>query len=178
MARNRRRFDAAGDPPSIPLRAALLGLVALSALGIALELAAERHWTQPIQFVAWGALLALGIAVALLACAPSPARVRLARILAAAVVISAVLGTWAHIAANRDAGELDYRYANSWDQLPEVTRWWLALTKSVGPAPPFASGALAVAGLGALLATLGDTGPGSRFRSARAEGETPLDGRG
>jgi hypothetical protein len=153
------------------LRMALLGLVGFSALGLALELAVERHWTQPIQLVAWGAVLALAITVGLIFRARSVARVRAAQILAAAVVLCAALGTWEHIAANHDAGELDYRYGATWDQLPVTTQWWLALSKAVGPAPPFASGALAVAGLGALLATLDHPALARKARATTPEEE-------
>jgi hypothetical protein len=145
-----RRADALASR----LRRGILWLAALTTLGIAVELAVERHWTQPIQFVAWAAVGVLAVAIALLMRAPSRARVRLAQIIAVAVVLSAGLGIGEHVYANYDAGPLDYRYATSWDSLPEATRWWLALTRTVGPSPPLAPGALAQAGLGVLLATL------------------------
>jgi hypothetical protein len=132
----------------------LLGLTGLATLGLAVELAAERHWTQPIQFVAWGALVALAAATALLAGQTTPGRLRLARVLATAVLVSAVLGIWSHVVANYEAGPLDFQFAESWDGLTEPTRWWLALSKTVGPSPPFAPGALALAALGLLLATV------------------------
>ncbi len=142
------------DPSSPLLRRGLLGLGALTTLGIVVELGLERHWTQPLQFVAWVAAGTLAVAIVLLIRAPSRARVRLARVLAAAVVLSAALGIWGHVYANYDAGPLDQRYTDTWERLPEATRWWLALTKSVGPSPPLAPGALAQAGLCVLLATL------------------------
>ena len=142
------------DPSSPLLRRGLLWLAALTTLGIAVELGMERHWTQPIQFVAWGAVGAITIAIALVARAPSRARVRLAQIFAAAVVLSAAVGIGEHVYANYDAGPLDYHYANTWEDLTEARRWWLAITKTVGPSPPLAPGALAQAGLCVLLATL------------------------
>ena len=135
------------------LRRGLLGLAALTGAGIAVELAADRHWTQPIQLVAWGALVVLVVGIVLVAAATA-GRVRLARILAIAVMVSAVLGIWEHVEANYDAGELDFEYSERWESLSVPTRWWLAASKTVGPSPPLAPGALAQASLCVLLATL------------------------
>ena len=96
----------------------------------------------------------MAVAIALLARVPSAGKVRLARILAGVVMLSAVLGIWAHVESNYDAGPLDFRYTDSWDGLTDASRWWLALTKTVGPSPPLAPGALAQASLCVLLATL------------------------
>jgi hypothetical protein len=142
------------DPPVPLLRRGVLGLGALTTLGIVVELGMELHWTQPLQFVAWVAAGAVAVAIALLTRAPSRARVRLAQGLAVAVVLSAALGIGAHVYANYDAAPLDRRYTDTWESLSEWTRRWLALTKSVGPAPPLAPGALAQAALCVLLATL------------------------
>jgi hypothetical protein len=117
-------------------------------------LAADRHWTTPIQFVAWAALVVTAVAIVLVATARSAAPVRLGRILAVVVMPSAVLGIWEHVESNYDAGELDFEYASSWETLSEPARWWLAASKTVGPSPPLAPGALAQAGLCVLLATL------------------------
>src|SRR5262249_58491373 len=122
--------------------------------GLAIELAVERHWTQPIQFVAWGALVVAATAILLVLGAPSPARLRLARVLAVAVMLSALLGVWEHVEGNYDAGPLDQNYSDRWDSLPASTQWWLAVSKTVGPSPPLAPGALAQAGLCVLLATV------------------------
>ena len=97
----------------------------MTSAGIVVELAVERHWSQPSQQVAW-----------------------------VAVMLSAVYGIWEHVDSNYDAGELDYRYADTWGSVPETTRWWLAVSKTVGPSPPLAPGALAQASLCVLLATL------------------------
>ena len=136
------------------LRRGLLLVAALTCVGIAVELAADRHWAQPIQLVAWAALAATAVAIALVATATSPARVHLSRILVVVVILSTVLGIWEHVASNYDAGELDFEYANTWESQSEPTRWWLAATKTVGPSPPLAPGALAQASLCVLLATL------------------------
>lgn len=148
------RADPISDAASPLLRRGLLWLGAVTVSALAVELAAERHWTQPVQLVAWAALLLTLVAVALVAWAPSPRNVRLAQIVAVVVVLSSVLGIWEHVYSNYDAGELDQQYSNSWESLPESSRWWLAVTKSVGPSPVLAPGALAQAAVCVLLATL------------------------
>lgn len=142
------------DSASPLLRRGLLWLAALTTLGIAAELATARHWTQPIQFIAWGAVALVALAVALVARQPSAARVRGARVLALIVMASAGVGVWQHISANYEAGPLDYRYAQTWEGMTDLSRWWLAATESVGPSPPLAAGALAVTGFCVLLATV------------------------
>jgi len=48
------------DAAAPVLRRGLLWLAVLTTLGVLVELAAERHWTQPIQFVAWGGAIWFG----------------------------------------------------------------------------------------------------------------------
>lgn len=146
-------MDAVESATTSALRRGLLGLAALTGGGIGVELAADRHWTQAIQLVAWVALVVLVVGIVLVAKATA-GRVRLARILMVAVMVSAVLGIWEHVEANHDAGELDFEYGERWESLSAPTRWWLAATKTVGPSPPLAPGALAQASLCVLLATL------------------------
>ena len=135
-----------------PLATGLLWVAALTTVGIGLDLAAERHWTQPVQLVAWAAVAATGVATALLARNPTPRRVRVARVLAGLVIVASVMGIWQHVAGNYDAGPLDFHYTDVWETLSEPTRWWLAASKTVGPSPPLAPGALAQAALCVLLA--------------------------
>jgi hypothetical protein len=142
------------DSAAPALRRGLLWLGALTSTGIGVELAVERHWTQPIQLVAWVALGIVVVALAVVAWRPSRRGVRLAQILAALVIFGTLWGIWEHVAANYEAAPLDFNYATTWDSLPETTRWWLALSKTVGPSPPLAPGALAQVGLCVLLATL------------------------
>jgi len=142
------------DSTSALLRKGLLGIAGITTAGIAVELAIERHWTQPVQLIAWAAVGALALAITLVAWAPNRARVRLAQLLAVLVVLSSAVGVGEHVYANYDAGSLDQRYASTWDSLSEPARWGLAITKTVGPSPPFAPGALAEAGLAVLLATV------------------------
>ena len=147
-------MTASVDGAASVLRRGLLWVAAITCVGIAVELAADRHWTTPIQFVAWAALVVTAVAIVLVATARSAAPVRLGRILAVVVMLSAVLGIWEHVESNYDAGELDFEYASSWENVSEPTRWWLAASKTVGPSPPLAPGALAQASLCVLLATL------------------------
>lgn len=146
------------------LRRGLLGLASLTAAGTAVELAMERHWTQPEQLIPWGALVLVALAIGLLVGHPSTGRVRLAQLLAVIVVLVAAVGITAHVRANYEAGPLDYRYSASWDALSPGRKWWLASTRGVGPSPPLAPGAIAQAGLAVLLAT-------ARFATARGMGE-------
>jgi hypothetical protein len=156
-----------GDLLAPRLRRGLLWLAGLTSAGIAVELAVERHWTQPGQLIAWGALAALLVAIALVGRGPSARRVRIVRVLAGLVMITSLVGMWQHVAANYDAGPLDFRFTSVWDSLPELSRWWLAVSKTVGAAPPLAPGALAQAALAVLLATVGH--PALRPRPERRD---------
>ncbi|RCG31882.1 hypothetical protein DQ384_08850 [Sphaerisporangium album] len=133
-----------------------LGLVALTVIGIlgaAFELATERHWKSTEQLIPWGALALLGIAALLMLFRHSPKLVTTVRLIAVAVLLASAFGIYEHIAANYDAGLLDQRYAATWETLPVLSRWWYALTKTVGPAPPLAPGMLGQSALLLLLAT-------------------------
>ncbi|MGV9775606.1 hypothetical protein [Streptosporangium sp. NPDC003464] len=134
------------------LRRGLIGLSALSVLGTAFELATERHWHTWQQLLPWGALALLAVAVTLLALRGPAEAVTVARVLASVVLPVALFGVYVHVAANYEAGFLDQRYAGAWETLPSVTRWWYALTKTVGPTPPLAPGMLAQAAFLVLLA--------------------------
>ena len=142
------------DAASPLLRRGLLGLAALTTLGIAVELYTEHHWTQRSQLIAWAALALVALGIALLLGYPSPRRIRAAQIVAVVVAVSAAVGVWQHIHANYDAGPLDRRYAQTWESMSALSRWWLAARKGVGPSPPLAPGALAEAAFCVLLATL------------------------
>src|SRR5215213_5585840 len=108
----------AGDESASLLRVGLLALAALTTVALGIELAAERHWTQPVQLVAWAALVVLLLAVGLLLGRVSSGRVQAARLLAVLVVISAFFGIWEHVESNHDAGELDREYSARWETLP------------------------------------------------------------
>lgn len=155
------------DSAASLLRRGLVWLAALTDVGIVIELATARHWTQAVQFVAWGATALLAVAIGLLARRPTAARVRIAQALAVVVLVSSLLGVWEHIEGNYASGELNRRYAQTWATTPETTRWWLAISQQVGPSPPLAAGALTQAGLVVLLATL-------RHPMLRTRGTTPI----
>src|SRR5262245_35357618 len=96
---------AGGREPRVEslLRRGVLIVATATCLGLLVELGAERHWTQPVQLVAWGAVAATLVAVGLVWAARSSARVRLARVLAVVVIASAAFGVGAHVVANNDA---------------------------------------------------------------------------
>jgi hypothetical protein len=147
--------SAMADAAAPALRRGLLTLAGLTVVGLLVELAAERHWTQPIQFVAWAAVAVAALAIGLVLGTPSAGRLKLARWLAILVMVSAVFGIWEHVEENHDSGGLDRVYGDTWDSLPASTQWWLAVSKTVGPSPPLAPGALAQVGFCVLLATAG-----------------------
>jgi hypothetical protein len=76
------------------------------------------------------------------------------RVLALVVLGASVYGILEHILVNFHAGELDQRFADTWDSLPLLERGWYAVTKTVGPAPTLAPGVLGQTALLLLLATL------------------------
>lgn len=101
------------DGTAARLRTGLLLLVAVGVAGTALALAYERHWLSPWQFVPWitlGIMLATTIA---LAARQTAATVRLARVVAAIVIASALLGTWQHVAANLNPESHDHQHEDS-----------------------------------------------------------------
>ncbi|MFF0310998.1 hypothetical protein ACFYSC_26515 [Streptosporangium sp. NPDC004379] len=139
---------------SVWLRPGLLALVAVSVLGTGLELAAERHWQAWNQLPPWGALVLLTAGLVIAALSDSRRAVAVVRTLSVIALAVGALGVYFHVAANYDTGFLDQRYAATWESLPQLTRWWYAVSETVGPAPPFASGALAQTAVVLLLATL------------------------
>jgi hypothetical protein len=137
------------------------GLIALTVIGIlaaAFELATERHWNSPAQLIPWVALAVLAVATALVVI-PEGRGVAIARVLAGLVLAASIYGVITHVVVNYDAGALDQRYADAWDSLPMLQRWWYAATKTVGPAPTLAPGVLGQTAVLLLLATLN----GSRY---------------
>lgn len=143
----------AADTPRL-LRGVALALAAIAIGGLVLELAAHRHWNTPIRLIPWFALGVIAWAIALVVLRPSRRRIWLARILAGAVLGAAAFGIYEHVASNYHAGPLDLRYYQRWATMSEAERWWAAISKSVGPSPPFAPAALGQAALLVLLATI------------------------
>lgn len=140
------------DAPTL-LRRGLVTLTAIGIAGTAFELATEHHWQNWEQLLPWGALALLSIAVALQIFGGSPRLIPPVRLIVLAVLLIALFGIYAHVAANYEAGWLDQRYADTWDTIPILSRWWYALTKSVGASPPLAPGMLAQTAFLSLLAT-------------------------
>jgi hypothetical protein len=140
--------------PASTLRAALIGLAAVGALGTAADLTISRHWQTPVQYIPWITLLVLGAGIAALAIPPTPVRVTAARIVAVSVTAASAFGMYEHVNANNAAGALDAVYGDTWDALSPLTQWWMAATQQVGPSPVLAPGVLAYAALCLALATL------------------------
>jgi hypothetical protein len=132
----------------------LLWLAAASAAGTAIELAMLRHWKSLDQAIPWVALGVAGVAIWLVAAGATARRVRTARVLAAAVALTAMVGVVEHVNGNYESGPLDQAYAASWDSMSEGARWLAAVSESVGPSPPIAPGVLAQVGLAVLVATV------------------------
>jgi hypothetical protein len=140
------------------MRRALLVLAAAGTGAVGFELAAGRHWTQPQQLIAWGAVLLMAAAVGAAAAEPRHGMRDAARILAVTVVLVAGIGIVVHVAANRDVGPLDAVHGAGWAGLARPVQWWLAATMTVGPAPPLAPGLLGMQGCLVLLATVANPG--------------------
>lgn len=69
-----------------------------------------------------------------------------------AAIAAAGFGIALRINENYSAGPLDQTYSLIWDTMSEPQRRWAAFSKSLGPEPTFAPGALALIGLLVLVA--------------------------
>jgi hypothetical protein len=143
-------YAAAHGGPLV--RRALLALTVIGILGTAFELGSERHWHGLEQLIPWAALVVLAVATVLVVL-PGDRGTTAARVLALVVLTASIYGVVTHVLANFHAGVLDQRYADTWDGLPVLQRWWYAITRTVGPAPTLAPGMLGQAALLLLLAT-------------------------
>jgi hypothetical protein len=139
------------------LRRCFLALAAAGIVGTAVELALSRHWTSAVQLIPWYALAVLTLALVLAVARPGPRTLRAVRLLAVLVMLSAVLGVYEHVLANYHAGPLDFVYTERWPTMSATSRWWAAITESVGPSPTLAPAVLAQAAACLLFATLGLT---------------------
>lgn len=137
------------------LRRCFLGLAVAATAGTAAELALTRHWTSATQLIPWFALGALAAGAALLVVRPRPGSVRVVRVLAVVVTLTALVGVYEHVLANYHAAPLDFRYESKWAAMSAGSRWWAAMSQSVGPSPTLAPAVLAQAACCLLLATLG-----------------------
>jgi hypothetical protein len=145
------------------MRSGLVGLTVVAIVGIAFELASQRHWNGVVQLIPWAALAMLAVAVALLAVSDRPVLTTVVRLLAAGVVVVSLFGIVEHVLVNYDAGAVDPSFGDGWASLPATTRWWYAASATVGQSPPLAPGMLGQAALLLLLATVG------RPRAGRTE---------
>lgn len=153
------------------VRRALLLLTAIGAGATAFELATERHWNGLVQLIPWFALAVLVLALGLAVRAGRRATVA-ARVLAVLVLAVSLYGVAEHVVVNHGSGPLDQAFSDAWDTLPMTTRWWYAVTKTVGPAPVLAPGVLGQQALLLLLATFVRPGAtsGSRRRAVVGRG--------
>jgi hypothetical protein len=140
------------------LRRCFLGLAVAATAGTAVELTLSRHWTSATQLIPWYALGGLAIGAVLLVARPQPASIRVVRVLAMIVTLTALLGIYEHVLANYNAAPLDLRYESKWAAMSAGSRWWAAMSESVGPSPTLAPAVLAQAAVCLLLATLGHPG--------------------
>jgi hypothetical protein len=143
-----------GADAAVLVRRGLVALTVIGVLAAAFELATERHWNGIEQLVPWIALAILAVAVTLLLI-PGGRGVPAARVLAVLVLGASVYGVVDHVLVNYESGAIDQRYAESWDTLPALQQWRLAMTKTVGPAPTLAPGVLGQPALLLLLACIG-----------------------
>ena len=141
--------------PATGLRRSFAALAAAGLVGTAVELALTRHWTSTVQMIPWAALAVTLVALILLVARPRPATLRVVRILAVLVVLTAGFGVFEHVLANYDAAPLDFRYTTRWATMSASSRWWAAASQSVGPSPTLAPGVLAQSAFCLLFATLG-----------------------
>ena len=144
------------------LRRCFLALAAVSAIGTAVELALSRHWTSTIQLIPWFALAVTAVAFVLVVVRPGRRSLRIVRVLAVAVVLTAGFGVFEHVLANYDAAPLDFRYTDRWATMSATSKWWAAASESVGPSPTLAPGVLAQSAMCLLFATIGHPALGGR----------------
>ena len=107
------------------------------------------------QLAPWLTLLGAGIALVALLVRVSRATVWLARVLAALVIISAVVGVWRHFDENYSTATLDVDYGDRWGTMSTGDRLWEVSIGSVGHAPIPAAGALVPIGVALAAATIG-----------------------
>lgn len=139
------------------LRRCFLGLAATAIIGTAVELALSRHWATAIQLIPWYAVGGLTLAFVLAVFARSDRMLRIARTMIVVVVLSSAYGIYEHVLANYHAGPLDFRYTDRWAAMSGASRWWAAISESVGPSPTLAPAVLAQAAACLLFATIGRT---------------------
>ena len=141
-------------------------LVVISILSVAVALAYERHWGDFWQLVPWATVVLSGLALAGLVLRTSRATVRIARIVAVIVLVSALLGTWRHFDHNYETAAIDQDYSDRWEEMAVVDRVWTVANGSVGHVPVPAAGALVPVGVTLWMTTLGLRGKSRRDAEA------------
>lgn len=154
MAGDLTHPDSGPDPAATLLRRGLLSLAVLGTAGTGLELLLLRHWDNGLELIPFVALGTLAVAIGFLVRRPNLRVVRIARAIAGTVLVTSAIGVFIHIRANYEAAPLDYRFTDSWPSTPELIRWLLAATDTVGPSPTLAPAAIGFAALAVLLATM------------------------
>ena len=132
---------------------ALLGVISI--LSVAVALAYERHWGDFWQLVPWVTVVLSCLALAALVLRTSRATIRIARVVAVIVLVSALLGTWRHFDHNYSTAVLDQDYSDRWVEMSVVERVWTVANGSVGHTPVPAAGALIPIGVTLWMTTLG-----------------------
>ncbi len=132
---------------------ALLALAMASAVFVAAELAAVRHWTETVQVVPFVVVAVVLVSGAILALVGGRFSVWQARLVALIAASGGLFGLYEHVVANLDTGVLNSRY--DWNALSDWERVWLAASGAVGGSPALAPLALGLAGVLLGLATLG-----------------------
>lgn len=139
-------------------------LVVISILSVAVALAYERHWEEFWQLVPWATLVLSGLALVALVVRMSRTTIRIARIVAVLVVVTALLGIWRHFDHNYGTAVMDQDYADRWAEMPVVERVWTVANGSVGHVPVPAAGALVPVGMTLWMTTVG-LGEQSRLKA-------------
>jgi hypothetical protein len=135
------------------VRRGLLALTVVSILATAFELYSVAHWQDFEQLIPWAALTALVVATGLSLLPHRWAGIA-ARVLAIIVLCASGYGVVDHTVVNLGSGPLDYRFTDTWDSMSPIRQWWYAFTKTVGPSPTLAPGALGLAAVLLLLASI------------------------
>jgi hypothetical protein len=136
------------------VRRVLVALTAIRIAAAAFELYSKRHWNGLEQLVPWVALAVLAVATVLVLLPGGGGRTA-ARVLALLVLAASAYGVVDHVLVKYGSAVLDQRYADTWDSLPALTRWWYAASNRWAPAPTLAPGVLGQTAALLLLATVG-----------------------
>lgn len=135
------------------LRAGLLLIALIGALGMGLELALGRHWGGFYQWLPWPAVTATVVTAIVLLRRPEPRVVVAIRGVCVFVTLVGAAGVLRHVISNYETAPLDAVYGLKWDSMSLAARWWAASSGGVGPAPPLAPAALGIDAACVALAT-------------------------